>query len=82
MTTVDRSPWSDSLTDVRVSRRGGWLYRDGTWLRSSSYRGGFVRVDIARVPTRVRGIDRPQYYVQFRRYERQPYARADHEALP
>ena len=33
MTTVAQSPWSDSLTDVRVSRRGGWLYRDGTFYR-------------------------------------------------
>ena len=33
MTTVERSPWSDPLTDVRVSRRGGWLYRDGTFYR-------------------------------------------------
>jgi hypothetical protein len=33
MTTVAPSPWSDSLTDVRVARRGGWLYRDGTFFR-------------------------------------------------
>jgi hypothetical protein len=33
MTTVTPTPWSDSLTDVRVSRRGGWLYRDGTFFR-------------------------------------------------
>lgn len=33
MTTVAQSPWSDSSTDVRVSRRGGWLYRDGTFYR-------------------------------------------------
>ena len=33
MTTVAQSPWSDSSTDVRVSRRGGWLYRDGTFFR-------------------------------------------------
>jgi len=33
MTTVTPSPWSDSLTDVRVARRGGWLYRDGTFFR-------------------------------------------------
>src|SRR2546428_740360 len=33
MTTVAQSPWSDSLTDVRVSRRGGGLYRDGKFFR-------------------------------------------------
>jgi hypothetical protein len=33
ITTATPSPWSDSLTDVRVARSGGWLYRDGTFYR-------------------------------------------------
>ena len=33
MTTPTASPWSDWVTDVQVSRRGGWLYRDGTFFR-------------------------------------------------
>jgi hypothetical protein len=33
MTTPTASPWSDWATDVQVSRRGGWLYRDGTFFR-------------------------------------------------
>jgi len=33
VTTVAPSPWSDPLTDLRVARRGGWLYRDGTFFR-------------------------------------------------
>lgn len=44
-----------------------WLYRGGTWLRSDSYRGGFVRVEIRYVPQRIRTIDQPQVYAQYRR---------------
>jgi len=44
-----------------------WLYRDGYWLRSDDYRRGFVRVQISYVPQRVRLIERPQVYVQYRR---------------
>lgn len=45
-----------------------WLYRDGYWLRSDSYRGGFAAVEISYVPERVRAIDQPQLYVQYRRH--------------
>lgn len=45
-----------------------WLYRDGYWLRSSNYQRGFVRVELSYVPERVRGIERPQTYVQYRRH--------------
>jgi hypothetical protein len=45
-----------------------WLYRDDTWLRSDSYRGGFVRVDFAYVPQPIRTIQRPQVYAQYRRH--------------
>ena len=44
-----------------------WLYRDSTWYRSDSYRGGFARVDYTYVPSEIRTIDRPQVYVQYRR---------------
>jgi hypothetical protein len=55
-----------------------WLYRDGIWLRSSSYRGGFARIEHAYVPERIRAIDRPQFYVQYRRYSADTrQARAD-----
>lgn len=33
LTTPTANPWSDWATDVQVSRRGGWLYRDGTFFR-------------------------------------------------
>jgi hypothetical protein len=33
VTTPTASPWSDSSTELHVSRRGGWLYRDGTFFR-------------------------------------------------
>jgi hypothetical protein len=45
-----------------------WLYRDGYWLRSNDYRRGFVRVELSYVPQRIRVIDRPQTYVQYRRH--------------
>jgi hypothetical protein len=32
-TTAAPTPWSDSMTDVEVARRGGWLARDGTFFR-------------------------------------------------
>lgn len=50
-----------------------WLYRDGYWLRSADYRRGFVRVDISYVPQRVRLIERPQTYVQYRRTHMRDY---------
>lgn len=45
-----------------------WLYRDGYWMRSDDYRGGFVQVNIGYVPERVRMIERPQTYAQYRRH--------------
>jgi hypothetical protein len=44
-----------------------WLYRDGVWLRSSNYRGGYVAVDVYHVPQRVRVIERPHAYVHYSR---------------
>src|SRR5207248_10053591 len=49
MTTVSESPWSDALTDIRVSRRGGWLYRDGTFFRVPAKFAARIR---ARLPLR------------------------------
>jgi hypothetical protein len=45
-----------------------WLYRGGYWLRSDSYRGGFARVDVTYVPQRIRTIQQPQVYAQYRRH--------------
>jgi hypothetical protein len=41
-----------------------WLYRDGYWLRSYTYSGGWVRV--RGVPYHVRGIRHPRAYVHYR----------------
>jgi hypothetical protein len=41
-----------------------WLYRDGFWLRSYTYTGGWSRV--RGVPHHVRRINRPQAYVRYR----------------
>ncbi len=58
-----------------------WLYRRGAWLRSDSYRGGFARVDISYVPARVRTIEQPQVYAQYRRHHgRDQQARQGYEA--
>jgi hypothetical protein len=55
-----------------------WLYRDGVWLRSTSYRGGFARVDVYHVPQRIRVIQRPRAYVHFRRHHRGNIVIRDH----
>ena len=47
-----------------------WLYRDGLWLRSDNYRGGFARIDVNMVPTQLRRLPEPGSYVHFRRSER------------
>lgn len=41
-----------------------WLYRDGYWLRSYTYSGGWVRV--RGVPYHVRRIHQPRRYVHYR----------------
>lgn len=57
-----------------------WLFRDGYWMRSDSYRGGFAYVKFAFVPERVRAIEQPQLYVQYRRHMgRDRQARATQE---
>ena len=56
-----------------------WLYRDGVWLRSDSYRGGFARVDIHLVPQHVRYIDHPEHYTHYSRHHGGSYA---HPAPP
>jgi hypothetical protein len=45
-----------------------WLYRDGYWLRSNDYRRNFARVQLTYVPQRIRSIERPQTYAQYRRH--------------
>jgi hypothetical protein len=52
-----------------------WLYRDGVWLRSDSYRGGFARMDVNMVPSEVREIPQPQVYAHYRRHGGGAYAR-------
>lgn len=53
-----------------------WLYRDGIWLRSDSYRGGFARIDVNLVPGELRQLPRPQAYAHYRVRERdRSYAR-------
>jgi hypothetical protein len=52
-----------------------WLYRDNSWYRSDSYRGGFARVEYTYLPQRIRVIERPQTYVQYRRHGEGRYAR-------
>ena len=52
-----------------------WLYRDGIWLRSDSYRGGFARIDVNMVPGEVRDIGNPQVYAHYRRHANRDYAR-------
>ena len=53
-----------------------WLYRDGAWLRSDSYRGGFARIDVNVVPGELRQLPRPQAYAHYRVRERdRSYAR-------
>lgn len=60
-----------------------WLYRDGMWMRSDDYRGGFTRVETSGVPQRLRAIERPQTYAQYRRnMGRNIQARADHNMPP
>lgn len=48
-----------------------WLYRDGYWFQSRSYRFGFARVEYKAVPTDIRVIDRPELYVQYVRHQAQ-----------
>lgn len=52
-----------------------WLYRDNHWYRSDSYRGGFARVEYSYLPQRIRVIEQPQTYVQYRRHGEGRYAR-------
>lgn len=52
-----------------------WLYRDNGWYRSDSYRGGFARVDYSYLPQRIRVIEQPRAYVQYRRHGEGRYAR-------
>jgi hypothetical protein len=44
-----------------------FLYRDGMWLRSDSYRGGFARIDVQMVPDQLRRLPEPRHYAHFRR---------------
>ena len=44
-----------------------WLYRDGMWLRSDSYRNGFARIDVQMVPDQLRRLPEPRHYAHFRR---------------
>jgi hypothetical protein len=40
-----------------------WLYRNNTWWRSSSYRTGWVRAELA--PEQVTHISQPSQYVHY-----------------
>lgn len=51
-----------------------WLYRDGLWLRSYTYSGGWVRVHS--VPYGVRRIHRPYAYRRYRAHGRARVYRA------
>ena len=42
-----------------------WLYRDGVWLRSSTYGGSYVHVSARIVPRPVMRVDRPHSYVRY-----------------
>lgn len=57
---------ADADEPIFYSRGYYWLYRDGYWFRSDTYRAGFARVDFTYVPNEVRLIDRPQLYVHYR----------------
>jgi hypothetical protein len=67
-------------TDEQVFYNDGyyWLYRDGVWLRSPRYSGGYVAVDVFHVPQRIRVIERPHAYVHYRRSHRGPIVIRDH----
>ena len=59
---------ADADEPLFYSRGYYWLYRDGYWFRSDSYRGGFARIDLVYLPGELRMIERPQLYVQYRRH--------------
>ena len=44
-----------------------WLYRDGVWLRSDSYKGGFAPIDRNLVPNGLLRLPRPEAYAHYRR---------------
>ncbi len=56
-----------------------WLYRDGVWLRSSTFTGSYVRVSAHVVPRPVLRVDRPHRYV---RYHPPRHARVHHGPPP
>jgi hypothetical protein len=47
-----------------------WLYRDGAWLRSDSYRDGFAHIDVTLVPDSLRQLPSPRSYAHFRHTDR------------
>jgi len=59
---------ADADEPLFYSRGYYWLYRDGFWFRSDSYRSGFARIDTVYLPGELRVIERPQLYVQYRRH--------------
>jgi hypothetical protein len=64
-----------------------WLYRDGVWLRSDSFRTGFARIDLPLVPDRLRRIAEPRSYAHYQRTRHgEAYARGgespDHPRHP
>jgi hypothetical protein len=44
-----------------------WLYRDAGWLRSDSFKTGFVRIENDLVPDRLRDLREPESYAHYRR---------------
>jgi len=65
--------FADAEEPLFYSDGSYWLYRDGYWMRSNDYRGGFVQVQLSYVPQRVRVIERPQTYVQYKRHHQRDY---------
>jgi hypothetical protein len=62
---------ADADEPLFYSQGSYWLYRDGYWFSSKSYRFGYTRVEYKAVPVSIRTIDRPELYVQFVRHQQQ-----------
>jgi hypothetical protein len=78
---------ADADEPVFYAEGSYWLYRDEAWLRSDSFRTGFVRIDVWLVPDRLRRIPEPRSYAHYRRiHQGEAYARGgqipDHRRHP
>lgn len=59
---------ADADEPLFYSQGNYWLYRDGYWFYSRSYKTGFARVEFSAVPAQIRAIDQPELYVQYARH--------------